>query len=96
MNSIFLMYVPPFLPYFAFALIVVAGCWTKNDVAIWAGIIILIFYNRRAKATSSILDRCAEIEAEEARKRAVTRSKKEVRTPSKRKVREKRGTYRGR
>lgn len=45
---------------------------------------------------SSILDRCAEIEAEEARKRAVTRSKKEVRTPSKRKVREKRGTYRGR
>lgn len=28
--------------------------------------------NRRAKAMSSILDRCAEIEAEEARKRVVT------------------------
>ncbi len=55
MNSIFLMYVPPFLPYFAFALIVVAGCWTKNDVAIWAGIIFMFLYD--AKPEMEIISR---------------------------------------
>lgn len=49
MNSIFLMYVPPFLPYFAFALIVVAGCWKNNATAIWAGILFMAFYDAKPK-----------------------------------------------
>lgn len=47
MNSIFLMYVPPFLPYFAFAMIVVAGCWKGNLLAIWAGIIFIALYDAK-------------------------------------------------
>lgn len=49
MNSIFMMFVPPFLPYFAFALIVVAGCWKNNAVAIWAGILFMAFYDAKPK-----------------------------------------------
>ena len=43
------MYVPPFLPYFAFALIVVAGCWKGNLIAIWAGIIFMFLYDPKPK-----------------------------------------------
>lgn len=45
MNSIFLMYVPPFLPFFACAAIIAAGCWTNNNLAIWAGIILMAWYD---------------------------------------------------
>lgn len=44
---IFLMYLPAFVPFLACAAITIAGCCTGNMVAVWAGIIFLIFYNPR-------------------------------------------------
>ena len=44
---IFLMYLPAFVPFLACAAITIAGCFTGNIAAVWAGIIILIFYNPR-------------------------------------------------
>lgn len=41
------MYLPAFVPFLACAAITIAGCCTGNMVAVWAGIIILIFYNPR-------------------------------------------------
>ena len=55
MNAIFLMYVPPFLPYFAFALVMAAGCWTDNYVAIWAGVLFILLYD--AKPEIEIISR---------------------------------------
>lgn len=45
MNSKFLMYVPPFLPFFAYAAIIAAGCWTNNNFAICAGVILMAAYD---------------------------------------------------
>ncbi len=42
---IFLMYLPAFVPFLACAAIAISGCCTGNMVAVWAGIILMVFYD---------------------------------------------------
>ncbi len=79
---IFLMYLPAFVPYLAFAALAIAGCCTGNQVALWAGIIILIFYNPRPEmeiiARTRVYNNCTVNQVSDSEQLQILQQLKEV------------------